>query len=127
MHVQIPVQKSYKSELAAHKENHVTPNSSACGGNNYVGSLDRRKRRFKSKVTQDHRTKSQSNLIRCDQRSKPHYCSIQQLNAGNSSHHSKGRPKTTEVSYLYKLRKFKNYFFCNVNFCSGEIVFTLQS
>ncbi|XP_058788608.1 liprin-beta-1 isoform X3 [Phymastichus coffea] len=103
MHVQIPAQKSYKSELAAHKENQETPNSANCGGNNYIGSLDRRKRRFKSKVTQDHRTKSQSNLIRYDQRAKPHYCSIQQLNVGNNSHY-KSRPKTTEE----RLRKLEN-------------------
>lgn len=74
------------------------PVSSAgrCGG-----SLDRRRRRFRSRVDRDQRAMSHSDLI-CHENSRPqHYCSLQQFHCGSNvcinNYHSK-----TEVYCTYK-------------------------
>ncbi|XP_011708093.1 PREDICTED: liprin-beta-2 isoform X2 [Wasmannia auropunctata] len=66
------------------------PVSSAgrCGG-----SLDRRRRRFRSRVDRDQRAMSHSDLI-CHENSRPqHYCSLQQFHCGSNvcinNYHSK--------------------------------------
>lgn len=49
-----------------------------------AGSLDRRRRRFRSRVDRDQRAMSHSDLI-CHERDRPHhYCSLQQFHCGSN-------------------------------------------
>lgn len=47
------------------------------------GSLDRRRRRLRSRVDRNQRAMSHNDLI-CHERDKPHYCSLQQFHCGNN-------------------------------------------
>lgn len=74
----------------ANRTNSTTslPMSSRCGG-----SLDRRRRKLRSRVDRDQRAMSHSDLI-CQERDKPHhYCSLQQFHCGSNAcmnnYHSK--------------------------------------
>lgn len=67
-----------------------------------AGSLDRRRRRFRSRVDRDQRAMSHSDLI-CHERDRPqHYCSLQQFHCGSNmcinNYHSK-----TEVYCIKEL------------------------
>lgn len=67
-----------------------------------VGSLDRRRRRFRSRMDRDQRAMSHSDLI-CHDRDRPHhYCSLQQFHCGSNTcinnYHSK-----TEVYCMKEL------------------------
>ncbi|XP_012231629.1 liprin-beta-2 isoform X2 [Linepithema humile] len=67
------------------------------------GSLDRRRRRLRSRVDRDQRTVSQSDLI-CHERDKlHHYCSLQQFHCGSNMCMNNYHSKTEE-----RLRKLES-------------------
>ncbi|XP_014486474.1 PREDICTED: uncharacterized protein LOC106750559 isoform X2 [Dinoponera quadriceps] len=67
------------------------------------GSLDRRRRRLRSRVDRDQRAMSQNDLI-CHERDKPHhYCSLQQFHCGSNMCMNNCHNKTEE-----RLRKLES-------------------
>ncbi|KAF7390903.1 hypothetical protein HZH66_009383 [Vespula vulgaris] len=83
-----------------------------------VGSLDRRRRRFKSKTDHNQRTKSHSDLI-CCAKDKPHYCSLQQFQCGNNSHLYSYYNKTEER--LQKLESERGALHMEVSVLSEQV------
>ncbi|XP_032672080.1 uncharacterized protein LOC116844542 isoform X3 [Odontomachus brunneus] len=71
--------------------------TSRCGG-----SLDRRRRRLRSRVDRDQRAMSHNDLI-CHERDKPHYCSLQQFHYGSNMCMNNCHSKTEE-----RLRKLES-------------------
>ncbi|XP_071557857.1 uncharacterized protein Liprin-beta isoform X1 [Temnothorax nylanderi] len=68
-----------------------------------AGSLDRRRRRFRSRVDRDQRAMSHSDLI-CHERDRPHhYCSLQQFHCGSNMCINNYHSKTEE-----RLRKLES-------------------
>ncbi|XP_046825861.1 liprin-beta-2 isoform X1 [Vespa crabro] len=83
-----------------------------------VGSLDRRRRRFKSKTDHNQRTKSHSDLI-CCAKDRPHYCSLQQFQCGNNSHLYSYYNKTEER--LQKLESERGALHMEVSVLSEQV------
>jgi hypothetical protein len=70
--------------------------------NRCVGSLDRRRKKLKNKIDRDHRAKSQSDLICCEQKiNSQHYCSPQQFQCMNNLHANTNSNRTEVYIPLY--------------------------
>jgi len=96
-----------------HTGNRTNSTTSLPASSKCVGSLDRRRRKLRSRVDRDQRAISHSDLI-CHERDKPHhYCSLQQFHCGSNAcmnnYHSK-----TEV-YCMKVFSIKFPTTCVMN------------
>lgn len=80
-----------------HSNHRVNSSNSLLGNNNRsVGSLDRRKKRSRSRIDRDQRAKSQSDLLYCEREIPAHCCSAQQFQCTSNSN-SYARCLNTEV------------------------------
>ncbi|KAK2582301.1 hypothetical protein KPH14_004640 [Odynerus spinipes] len=95
---------SHPKECTLHSSDKTNSTTSLSGNSvgRCVGSLDRRRRRFKSKADHNQRTKSHSDLM-CCAKDRPHYCSLQQFQCGTNSHMYSYYNKTEE-----RLRKLES-------------------
>ncbi|KAI4478044.1 hypothetical protein M0804_012235 [Polistes exclamans] len=100
------------------KTNSTTSLSGNSVGRCAAGSLDRRRRRFKSKTDHNQRTKSHSDLICCP-KDRPHYCSLQQFQCGNNSHMYSYYSKTEER--LQKLESERGALHMEVSVLSEQV------
>ncbi|XP_018399050.1 PREDICTED: liprin-beta-2 isoform X2 [Cyphomyrmex costatus] len=95
----------FAKEREIHSDNRTNSTTSlpANSTGRCAGSLDRRRRRFRSRVDRDQRAMSHSDLI-CHERERPHrYCSLQQFHCGSNMCLNNYHSKTEE-----RLRKLES-------------------
>jgi len=125
-HLQDPIFAKEREIHAGNRTNSTTSLPANSTGR-CVGSLDRRRRRFRSRVDRDQRAMSHSDLL-CHEREKPHhYCSLQQFHCGSNmclnNYHNKTEVYCIKelsiklsIVWYHKYEFFLNPYFNNIIF-----------